>query len=211
MLLASGGFTHAGGRVFDAEDPDHGLSFQDAIIATEARFGTLATTGSYIPPRSPGRYRGAGVGPSPTYSYSACVVEVEVDPATGLWEPREVWMAHDVGQCINPVLVMGQIEGGVYMGLGEVMMEESAFRRLPRRLSGALVHKFPSLLEYKSPTFRDMPKVHSYIIEDPDAEGPFGAKEVGPARRGATFFAIAHFAKRALPNSRRLPNAIPSR
>ena len=78
----------AGGRVFDAEDPDRGLSFQDAVIATEARFGTLATTGSYIPPRSPGRYRGAGVGPSPTYSYSACVVEVEVDPATGLWEPR---------------------------------------------------------------------------------------------------------------------------
>ena len=78
----------AGGRVFDAEDPDRGLSFQDAVIATEARFGTLATTGSYIPPRSPGRYRGAGVGPSPTYSYSACVVEVEVDPATGLWELR---------------------------------------------------------------------------------------------------------------------------
>ena len=107
-------------------------------------------------------------------------------------------MAHDVGQCINPVLVMGQIEGGVYMGLGEVMMEESAFRRLPRRLSGALVHKFPSLLEYKSPTFRDMPKLHSYIIEDPDAEGPFGAKEVGqgpllpvmPAVANAIFDAV---------------------
>ena len=198
LEVPSSRLVFAGGRVFDAEDPDRGLSFQDAVIATEARFGTLATTGSYIPPRSPGRYRGAGVGPSPTYSYSACVVEVEVDPATGLWEPREVWMAHDVGQCINPVLVMGQIEGGVYMGLGEVMMEESAFRRLPRRLSGALVHKFPSMLEYKSPTFRDMPKLHSYIIEDPDAEGPFGAKEVGqgpllpvmPAVANAIFDAV---------------------
>jgi 4-hydroxybenzoyl-CoA reductase subunit alpha len=172
----------AEGRVFDAEAPasaDRGLSFADAVIVTEARFGTLGTTGSYTPPRSPGRYRGAGVGPSPAYSYSAAVVEVEVDPETGLWRPLQVWMAHDVGKCINPVLVMGQIEGSVYMGLGEAMMEESAFRRLPKRLSNALVHKFPSMLEYKSLTFEEMPPVTSYIIEDPDPNGPFGAKEVG--------------------------------
>jgi len=166
-------------RVFDAADPDHGVTFQDAVIAAEARFGTLGTTGSYIPPRSPGRYRGAGVGPSPAYSYSAAVVEVEVDPETGLWNPLHVWMAHDVGKCLNPVLVMGQVEGGVYMGLGEVMMEEQAFRRLPRHLSNALVHKFPSMLEYKSPTFHDMPPVTTYLIEEPDPAGPFGAKEVG--------------------------------
>ncbi|HEX3556667.1 MAG TPA: molybdopterin cofactor-binding domain-containing protein [Thermoanaerobaculia bacterium] len=166
-------------RVFDAEDPDKGLTFQDAVIAAEARFGTLATTGSYIPPRSPGRYRGAGVGPSPAYSYTAAVVEVEVDPATGLWNPVHVWIAHDVGKSLNPVLVLGQVEGSVYMGLGEVMMEEQAFRRLPRHLSNALVHKHPSILEYKSPTFADMPPVTTYLIEDPDPQGPFGAKEVG--------------------------------
>jgi CO/xanthine dehydrogenase Mo-binding subunit len=169
----------AEGRVFDALDPARGMSFAEAAIAAEARFGTLGTTGSYAPPRSPGRYRGAGVGPSPTYSYSAAVVEVEVDPATGLWRPVHVWTAHDVGRALNPVLVLGQIEGGVYMGLGEVMMEEQAFRRLPKRLSNALVHKFPSMLEYKSPTCDDMPPVTSYLIEEPDPAGPFGAKEVG--------------------------------
>lgn len=166
-------------RVFDAQDPDKGISFQEAVIATEARFGTLATTGSYIPPRSPGKYRGAGVGPSPAYSYSATVIEVEVDPETGLWSPVHVWMAHDIGRSLNPALVMGQVEGSVYMGLGEVMMEEQVFRRLPKHLSGALVHKFPSILEYKSPTFLEMPPVTTYLIEDPDPEGPFGAKEVG--------------------------------
>ncbi len=169
-------------RVFDASDPSNpkkGLTFQDAVIATEARFGTLGTVGSYIPPRSPGKYRGAGVGPSPTYSYSASVVEVEVDPATGLWHPVHVWIAHDIGRALNPVLAIGQVEGGVYMGLGEVMMEEQAFRRLPRHLSNALVHKFPSMLEYKSPTFLDMPPVTTYLIEDPDPQGPYGAKEVG--------------------------------
>jgi 4-hydroxybenzoyl-CoA reductase subunit alpha len=168
-----------GRRVFDAEDPAKGVSFQDACIAAEARFGTLATTGSYIPPRSPGRYRGAGVGPSPAYSYSAAVIEVEVDPATGLFRVEQVWIAHDIGRSLNPALVMGQVEGGVYMGLGEALMEEQTFRRLPKRLSGALVHKMPSMLEYKSPTFLDMPKVTTYLIEDPDPEGPYGAKEVG--------------------------------
>ena len=166
-------------RVFDGEDPEKGMSFQDAVIAAESRFGTLGTTGSYIPPRSPGRYRGAGVGPSPAYSYSAAVVETVVDPETGVYRVEHVWMAHDVGKCINPALVMGQIEGSVYMGLGEAIMEEQVFRRLPKRLSNALVHKHPSLLEYKSPTFDDMPTVTSYIIEDPDPNGPFGAKEVG--------------------------------
>jgi len=166
-------------RVFDAAEPARGLAWEEAVIAAEARVGTLATAGSYIPPRSPGKYRGAGVGPSPTYSYSASVVEVEVDEATGVWKPIHVWIAHDIGRSINPVLVMGQVEGSVYMGLGEAMMEESAFRRLPKSRSGALVHKFPSLLEYKSLTFEEMPPVTTYLIEEPDPAGPFGAKEVG--------------------------------
>ncbi len=169
----------AEGRVFDARDPSSGLSFADAVVAAEARFGTLVTAGSYTPPRAPGRYRGAGVGPSPTYSYTAAVIEVEVDPETGLFDVEHVWIAHDIGKAINPVLALGQIEGSVYMGLGEAMMEEQAFRRLPPRLSGALVHKMPSMLEYKSPSFHDMPEITSYLIEDPDPKGPFGAKEVG--------------------------------
>ncbi|MAG58197.1 MAG: aldehyde oxidase [Planctomycetes bacterium] len=166
-------------RVFDATDPEKGMAFAEAVQAAESEFGTLGTTGSYTAPRSPGRYRGAGVGPSPAYSYSAAVVEVEVDPVTGITRVPKIWVAHDVGRCINPVLVMGQVEGGVYMGLGEAIMEESAFRRLPKKLSNALVHKFPSILEYKSPTFNDMCDVETYIVEDPDPNGPFGAKEVG--------------------------------
>ncbi|HEX9798799.1 MAG TPA: xanthine dehydrogenase family protein molybdopterin-binding subunit [Thermoanaerobaculia bacterium] len=169
----------AGRRVFDAAEPEKGLDWEEAVIATEARSGTIATAGSYTPPRSPGKYRGAGVGPSPTYSYSAAVVEAEVDAATGIWKPAHVWIAHDIGRSINPVLVMGQVEGSVYMGLGEAMMEESAFRRLPKSRSHALVHKFPSLLEYKSLTCEEMPPVTTYLIEDPDPAGPYGAKEVG--------------------------------
>src|SRR5438067_11624612 len=166
----------AGGRVsFDSRS----LAFAEAVVLAEAKFGTLGTVGSYSPPRAPGRYKGAGVGPSPAYSYTACVVEAEVDAQTGWIRIPKIWIAHDIGRTINPVLARGQVEGSVYMGLSEALMEEQVFRRLPPKLSGALVHKFPSLLEYKSITSLDMPEVDTVLIEDPDPNCPFGAKEAG--------------------------------
>ena len=168
-----------GGRAFDKNDPSRGVSFKDAVCIAEAQFGTIGTVGSYTPPKSAARYKGGGVGPSPTYSYSAAIVEVEVDESTGWIHVPRVWIAHDIGQAINPVLARGQIEGSVYMALGEALMEEQEFRRLPAHLSSALVHKFPSLLEYKSPTTRDMPEIFTELVEHPDPRGPFGAKEVG--------------------------------
>jgi 4-hydroxybenzoyl-CoA reductase alpha subunit len=169
----------ADGRVFDAEQPATGVAFAEAVCLAEARFGTIGTTGSYTPPRSAAKFKGGGVGPSPTYSYSAAVVEVEVDEATGWVAVPRVWIAHDIGRALNPPLVRGQVEGSVYMALGEALMEEQTFRRLPSRLSHALVHKFPSMLEYKSPTTLDMPEVITELVEHPDPRGPFGAKEVG--------------------------------
>ena len=161
-------------RAFDVENPEVGVSFAEAVVLAESKFGTIGTVGSYTPPRSPGKYKGAGVGPSPAYSYSAAVVEVDVDPSTGIVTVDRVWIAHDIGKSINPVLVMGQVEGSVYMGLGEILMEEMSYRA-----NRNVVHKFPSLLEYKSPTTLEMCDVKTYLIEDPDPNGPFGAKEVG--------------------------------
>ena len=188
----------AGRRVFDVEHPEDGMDFADAVVLAETAHGTLGTTGSYTPPRSPGKYRGSGVGPSAAYSYSAAVVEVEVNPDTGWITVPKVWIGHDIGRVLNPVLARGQVEGGVYMGLGEALMEEQVFRRLPHQLSGALVHKIPSMLEYKSPTSLEMPEVVTYFIEDADPNGPFGAKEVGqgpllpimPAVANAVFDAV---------------------
>ena len=164
----------AEGRVFDVERPERGLTFADAVQLAEAAEGTVGTVGSYTPPPSPGKYRGAGVGPSPAYSYSACVAEVDVDPATGIVRVPKIWIAHDVGRAINAATVMGQIEGSVYMGLGEALMEEMAYRE-----NRNVVHKIPSLLEYKSPTTLEMCDVVTYVVEDPDPNGPFGAKECG--------------------------------
>ena len=147
------------------------VTFEQASVLAEARFGTLTTAGSYTPPKIAGPYKGSGVGPSPAYSYSACVVELDADARTGLVRVNKVWIAHDVGRAINPALVEGQVEGSVYMGLGEALMEEQTFRKG--------LHKWPSMLDYKSPTFLEMPDLETFIVETVDREGPYGAKEAG--------------------------------
>jgi 4-hydroxybenzoyl-CoA reductase subunit alpha len=147
------------------------LAFAELVKLAESRTGALTASGSYKPPRLAGPYKGSGVGPSPAYSYSACVARVDVDPQTGWVSVPEVWLAHDIGRAINPVLVEGQVEGSIYMALGEALMEEQVFRRG--------VHKFPSLLEYKSPSALETPIIHTYLVETDDPEAPFGAKEVG--------------------------------
>jgi 4-hydroxybenzoyl-CoA reductase alpha subunit len=183
MGCAADAVTVAAGRIGD-------FSFEEASILAEARFGTLTSAGSYTPPKIAGPYKGSGVGPSPAYSYSACVVDLDAEPRTGLVHLNKVWIAHDVGRAINPLLVEGQVEGSVYMGLGEALMEEQAFRKG--------LHKWPSMLEYKSPTFLDMPEVETFIVETIDPEGPYGAKEAGqgpllpviPAVSSAVFDAL---------------------
>jgi 4-hydroxybenzoyl-CoA reductase subunit alpha len=161
----------ANNRIWDAADPSKGLTFPEAAVLAEAEHGTLGSVGSYTPPRSVANWKGAGVGPTPTYSYSACAVELSADKETGIVRVDKVWIAHDIGRSINPMLVIGQVEGSVYMGLGEILMEESAFRK------GR--HKIPSMLDYKSPTTLEMPPVDCILVETLDPEGPYGAKEVG--------------------------------
>jgi len=158
-------------RVGVAEDWDKAVPFAQAVELGEAMHGVLAFPGSYAPPKRAGKFKGGGVGPSPCYSYSACVVELTVDEDTGWIELDEVWIAHDIGRALNPLLVEGQVEGSIYMGIGEALMEGQVFRKG--------LHKHPSLLEYKSPTTLETPEIHTFLVETDDPEGPFGAKEAG--------------------------------
>jgi 4-hydroxybenzoyl-CoA reductase subunit alpha len=158
-------------RVGLPENPDKSVSFAEAVVLAEAMHGALAVPGSYAPPKRAGKYKGGGVGPSPCYSYSACVVELSVDAETYEVTLHDVWIAHDVGRALNPLLVEGQVEGSIYMGIGEALMEEQVFRKG--------VHKIPSMLEYKSPTTLETPEIHTILVEEDDPEGPFGAKEAG--------------------------------
>jgi 4-hydroxybenzoyl-CoA reductase subunit alpha len=177
-------------HIFVRDDLSRSMPFDQAVQAAEARYGQLSAAGSYTPPKIFAPYKASTVGPSPALSYAACVAEVTTDPDTGETRVDKVWIAHDVGRAINPLNVEGQTEGSVYMGLGEVLMEEQTFRRG--------LHKFPSMLEYKSPTTLEMPELEVILIEQPDPEGPFGAKEAGqgpllpvpPAVANAVFDAV---------------------
>ncbi len=152
-------------------------TFVEAVQWAETKYGTLGSVGSYTPPRHGGDYKGSGVGPSPNYSYSACVAEVSCDSESGWFSVDKIWIAHDIGQAINEKLVIGQVEGSVYMGLGEAMMEEQVYRPGKSDIGG--LHKNPSMLDYKSPTSLDMPEIETILVETNDPEGPYGAKEAG--------------------------------
>jgi CO/xanthine dehydrogenase Mo-binding subunit len=175
----------AEGVIYDENDPGAALPFARAIELAEAHSGALVSSGSYAPPEDMhGDYKGAGVGPSPAYSYSTCVAMVAVDVETGEVVVEKLWMAHDVGQSINPLLVAGQVEGGAYMGYGEAVMEQQVFRK------GR--HKIPSLLDYKLPTTLDTPEIETILIEIPDREGPYGGKEAGQGPLNPVIPAIAN-------------------
>ncbi len=172
------------------DDENRKLSFVEAVNLAEVKFGTLSGTGSYTPPTRAGPYKGSGAGPSPSYSYSACVAAVAVDTETGEVKVDKLWLAHDGGRAINPLLVQGQVEGSAYMGLAEALLEESAFRKN--------MHKIPSMLDYKPPTTLDTPEIETILVETSDPAGPYGAKEAGqgpllpvpPAIANAVFDAV---------------------
>jgi CO/xanthine dehydrogenase Mo-binding subunit len=92
---------------------------------------------------------------------------VEVDTALGTVKPIKFVAAHDVGQAINPMLVEGQVHGGIAQGLGMALMEEY----IPGRTE--------NLHDYLIPTIGDIPPIETIIIEEPDAHGPYGAKGLG--------------------------------
>jgi len=175
----------ADGQVRSRSFPDRGLPFVECVQKAEARFGTLGETGSYSPPKHPADYKGSGVGPTPAYSYSVAVVQLGCDPETGVITVRKVWIAHDCGRAFNPLLVEGQVEGSVYMALGETLMEEQVFRK-----NG--LHKIPSMLDYKSPTTLETPEIETFLVETNDPEGPFGAKEAGQGPLLPTVPAVAN-------------------
>jgi 4-hydroxybenzoyl-CoA reductase alpha subunit len=171
LMVPAESLTARDNLVYCLDDESRSLPFADLVKLAEAQHGTLGAVGSYTPPRRGGKYKGAGVGPTPAYTYAACVAAVTVDTDTGEVRVEKIWIAHDVGRAINPLLVEGQVEGSVYMGLGEALMEEQVFRRG--------LHKIPSMLDYKSPTFLETPDIETMLIETNDPEGPYGAKEAG--------------------------------
>ena len=131
------------------------------------RFGYVeCAEESFDPPTSPLDGNGQGV-PYAVYGYGAHLAEVLVDLRLGTVKVLSITAAHDVGRAINPVLVEGQIEGGVAQGIGMALMEEFT----PGR--GENLH------DYLIPTIGDVPQIRSILVECASSVGPFGAKGIG--------------------------------
>ena len=120
----------------------------------------------------------------PDYVYGAHAVEVSVDVDTGEVEVLKSIAAHDVGQCINPAAVEGQIQGGAQNGQGYALSEEMLYEE------GRLVT--PSFSEYLMPTAMDMPSVECIVLESRSGVGPYGAKGIGEPAMTAVAPAIAN-------------------
>ena len=147
------------------------LAFADVVQAALVDVGAITVKGTFTcPPEfQGGKHRGGAVGSTMGFSYAAQVVEVSVEEATGAITVDKVWTALDCGYAINPLAVEGQIQGSVWMGMGQALCEET------RYLDGLPAHA--SLLEYRVPTIVESPPIEVHIVESRDPHGPFGAKE----------------------------------
>jgi 4-hydroxybenzoyl-CoA reductase subunit alpha len=173
------------GALVVVHDPSRGVPVTEAIQLAEAKFGTLGAVGHYNTPKLGGDYRGGTIGASPAYSFTAHVAEVSVDPRSGFVRIENIWVAHDCGKALCPVIVEGQMEGSAYMGAAEALLEEHVIG-----VDG--LHKGPNLLDYKIPTSLDVPDLHALIVESEDQEGPLGAKESGEGPLHPSIPAIAN-------------------
>jgi 4-hydroxybenzoyl-CoA reductase subunit alpha len=161
------------GELYRASGTDRSIGYKDVVAAALAEAGTLTVKGIWSTPVEVqgGKFKGAAVGTGAGYSYAAQVVEVEVDEAAGSVKVVRVWVAHDCGRAINPLAVEGQVQGSVWMGMGQALTEETRYHDgLP------LAANF---LDYRIPTIVESPPIETFIVEAPDPHGPFGAKEAG--------------------------------
>jgi 4-hydroxybenzoyl-CoA reductase subunit alpha len=175
------------GELYRAGAQDKGLTFNEVVTEALRDSGTITVTGNYstIPESHGGKkYRGAAIGGTMAYSYSAQVVEVTVDEETGVVTIDKVWVAHDCGKALNRLTVEGQVQGSVWMGMGQAMSEEAAYH------DGLLVTA--NMLDYRVPTIQDSPPIEVGIVESNDPHGPFGAKEAGEGSLAAFLPALTN-------------------
>jgi 4-hydroxybenzoyl-CoA reductase subunit alpha len=148
--------------------------------------GTITVKGTYTCPvefQGDKKIRGSAIGATMGFCYAAQVVEVEVDELTGKVTVPKVWVAVDVGRALNPLSVEGQIQGGVWMGLGQAC---------PRpRPSTTVACCTATCWTIACPTIVESPDIEVFIVESIDPNGPFGAKEASEGMLAGILPALA--------------------
>jgi CO/xanthine dehydrogenase Mo-binding subunit len=167
----------ADGEVVAKGAPQKKLSVADVAAAATWTYGELITgTGAQLKPYAAIVDPETGqvdLPPHSAISYAACAAEVEVDDETGDVRVTRLVQCFDVGKAINPTLVEGQIEGGAVMGLGLGVLE-NCYPYYP-----SVEHRGGEFGSYLPPGIEDLPQVDTILIENPSADGPYGAKGIG--------------------------------
>jgi len=165
-------------RIFLALRPERGFSYYDIVKdAIKLNDGEpILGVGHYTPHRK-------GM-VSPAWAFGSMAIRVKIDRETGLVEVKDVIVAHDCGQPINPLGIRGQVEGSVHLGLGWGLCED-----LPTD-NGLILN--PSFADYKIFRTRDMPQIELMEVPTYEPGGPFGAKESAEGAVAPTSPAIAN-------------------
>jgi CO/xanthine dehydrogenase Mo-binding subunit len=188
LEIDSGDLEIADGEVVAKGAPDRKISVADVAGAATYNYGELISgQGTALKPfaEMSDDDGSVQVEPHSAVSYAACVADVEVDDETGDVTVTRLVQVYDVGRAINPMLVEGQIEGGAMMGLGLGVLEE-AYPRYP-----SPENRGAQFGTYLAPTMEQLPELDNVILENPSADGPFGAKAIGEMANNAQPAAIA--------------------
>ncbi|MCG3188133.1 MAG: 4-hydroxybenzoyl-CoA reductase subunit alpha [Burkholderiaceae bacterium] len=171
-LEADAGDIEVRDEMFFVRGTDHGLSWIETVRAAMVGSGAVTVKGTFTcPPEFQGdkKIRGSAIGATMGFCYAAQVVEASVDEITGRVTVHKVWVAVDVGRALNPLAVEGQTQGGVWMGIGQALSEQTVYD------DGRMMHG--NLLDYRVPTMVESPDIEVFIVESIDPNGPYGAKE----------------------------------
>ncbi|NMG43241.1 4-hydroxybenzoyl-CoA reductase subunit alpha [Aromatoleum toluvorans] len=166
-------------------DPSRQIPFADVVEEALVATGTITAKGTFTcPPEfQGGKQRGGAVGSTMGFSYAAQAVEVSVDTELGTVTIDKVWTAIDCGFALNPMSVEGQVQGAVWMGMGQALCEETVYE------NGR--HKAANMLDYRVPTMAESPEIDVHIVESIDPNGPFGAKEASEGPLSGFLSALA--------------------
>ena len=111
----------------------------------------------------------------PTFPNGCHIAEVEIDPETGTVQVVGYSVTDDVGKAVNPMIVAGQVHGGVAQGLGQALLEHTAYDPETGQLLAG------SFMDYTIPRADDLPNIDVELVEVPCETNPMGVKGAGEA------------------------------
>lgn len=175
------------GNILVRGSPSRAVRIADVAAASQFKYGkTVAGRGAFMKPKSAVDPETGAMDPDSTESHACTVAEVEVDTETGQVSVLSIRSAYEVGQQVNPTLVMGQIVGGAWMGVSHALYETTdPYYPAPE-------HRPKDFSEYLMPGAHEMPEIDCVVLEYPSSNGPFGVKGVGEMTANSPIPAIVN-------------------